>query len=123
MSYTPTESWLIDWCNKYATPVMQQCDHPESQPIVLAFMLPALAAAIDARDPADDEAAATELAELKSRLPAEMEGQRIVLNRCRVGHAWMVGANWVDHGCPWCKVAALEAKVAELRAEIERVSA
>lgn len=127
MSYTPTESWLIDWCNKYATPIMQQCDAPERAPVVLAFMLPALAAAVDQRTDACEAShaadAVRELAELKRNLPAEMEGQRIVLNRCGRGHRWLVGADWVDysgHGCPHCKIAELEA---ELAASTEQLAA
>jgi hypothetical protein len=41
------------------------------------------------------------------RLPAEMKECTILFKECEKGHGRLTATNWVDHGCPWCLIAAI----------------
>lgn len=44
-------------------------------------------------------------ARIRAQLPLGMEHCKILFRECDVGHGWLTAANWIDHGCPHCKVA------------------
>ena len=50
-----------------------------------------------------------EIAKLRARLPGGMEHCTILFKECDVGHGWLTATNWVQHGCPHCKIAKLRA--------------
>ena len=41
---------------------------------------------------------------LINQIPPEMGDRKIILRKCPVGHTELIGENWVDNGCPWCKL-------------------
>lgn len=65
----------------------------------------------------ENEEKDAEIAVLKSRLPQEMKNRRILFIECAVGHGRLMGKNWIDRGCPYCKIAALKERIRELEAE------
>jgi hypothetical protein len=48
-----------------------------------------------------------------SQLPAGMEHCTIQFKECEQGHGRLTATNWVDHGCPYCEIAALQLKAAK----------
>ncbi len=56
-----------------------------------------------------------EIAELRAQLPDEMKHCTILFKECELGHGRLTATNWIDHGCQWCKVRALEQQVAGVR--------
>jgi hypothetical protein len=63
-----------------------------------------------------EKARADEAANL---LPLEMPGCKIELKECELGHGRLTATNWIDHGCPWCRIAALEADNKRLREALD----
>lgn len=45
------------------------------------------------------------IAELEAQLPDEMQHCTIRFIECPVGHGRLTATNWVDNGCPYCKIA------------------
>ena len=58
---------------------------------------------------------------LKSLLPKEMPNRKIIFKSCCVGHGRLVGENWIDPGCPYCKLADLQKENEQLRGDDKRV--
>lgn len=56
----------------------------------------------------------------QQQLPEGMRHCTIRFIECEVGHGRLTATNWVDHGCPWCKVGA---KDHELEIERNRLAA
>jgi len=56
-----------------------------------------------------------------ARLPKEMPGCTILFKSCPLGHGRLVGANWIDTGCPWCLLAAATPR-AEERKEASKLA-
>lgn len=54
-----------------------------------------------------------------AQLPDGMKECAIILRRCSLGHAWLMAANWVGHGCPMCARRAVEAERDAARKEAE----
>ncbi len=48
---------------------------------------------------------------LEARLPDGMKHCTIQFIECPAGHGRLTAANWVRTGCPWCRIAHLEADV------------
>ena len=50
------------------------------------------------------------LAKLKDKLPEEMPNRKIFFRSCNAGHERLIGENWIDPGCPYCKAEKLTAE-------------
>ena len=50
---------------------------------------------------------------LKSLLPEEMPNRKIIFKSCPVGHGRLIGKNWIDPGCPYCKIDRLNKELKE----------
>lgn len=48
------------------------------------------------------------IAELEAQLPEGLKRCTIKFVECEVGHGRLIAKNWIDHGCPWCRIAELE---------------
>lgn len=48
------------------------------------------------------------IADLESQLPEGMKNCTFEYHLCDVGHGRIVPKNWIDHGCPWCRIVELE---------------
>lgn len=55
-----------------------------------------------------------QLAAAEARLPEGMKHCTIRFEQCAEGHGWLTATNWVVQVCPTCRLAAAEARVAEL---------
>lgn len=51
--------------------------------------------------------------DLEAQLPEGMKHCTIRFKECKLGHGWLTATNWVQHGCPTCKYADLERRLAE----------
>ena len=60
----------------------------------------------------DDECILT--AHLQAQLPEGMQDCTIIFKECEVGHGWLTAKNWKQFDCPTCRIAELEAQLAEL---------
>lgn len=49
------------------------------------------------------------LEELEAQLPEGMKHCTIEFRECEKGHGRLTATNWVDNGCPYCRVTELEA--------------
>lgn len=45
--------------------------------------------------------------QLLSQLPTDMKTCKITFTECKNGHGMLTAQNWVQHPCPWCKLAKL----------------
>ena len=59
---------------------------------------------------------------LLAQLPCGMADSTIKFLECDAGHGWLTATNWLQHGCPQCRIAKLEAENRKLRdyAEMQR---
>ncbi len=60
---------------------------------------------------------------VRSQLPDEMKDCEIRYVSCEVGHGRLAAANWIDHGCPHCKVDKQAALIEALRGQAEATRA
>jgi len=60
------------------------------------------------------------IAELESQLPESMQDCIIIFKECEVGHGWLTAKNWKQFDCPTCRIAELEAQLAETQKELLR---
>ncbi len=65
------------------------------------------------------EEAAARIAELEAQLPDGMKECTILFKECEKGHGRLIAANWIDHGCHWCRLAELEAERDKLKAALD----
>ncbi len=54
---------------------------------------------------------------LREQLPAGMKDCKIVFLECDKGHGRLSAANWIDHGCGFCREESLREQVARLERE------
>lgn len=65
----------------------------------------------------DSEHTDTEMVRrLRAQLPAEMQDCTILFKECEVGHGRLTATNWIDHGCPHCKMDRLRSALKPLAA-------
>lgn len=78
---------------------------------------------VDEWDKARREAATLQarVAELEAQLPEGMKHCTIVFKECSLGHAWLTGTNWVEHGCPTCELRKVESERDAIQAQVERL--
>lgn len=48
--------------------------------------------------------------ELESKLPEGMKHCTIRFKECEKGHGRLTADNWIDNGCPWCRIREFEAE-------------
>lgn len=52
---------------------------------------------------------------LEAQLPEDMKECTIQFKECEKGHGWLTATNWVQHGCPTCRVQELEAALLDIQ--------
>lgn len=67
------------------------------------------------------ETAERRVAELEAQLPEGMKHCTITFHECEIGHGRLSATNWIDNGCHWCTVAALQRERDEARAALSDI--
>ena len=57
---------------------------------------------------------------LRSQLPEGMKDCTILFKECELGHGRLTATNWIDHGCPHCKLNEAAAFLDGLAGYLER---
>ncbi len=53
--------------------------------------------------------------ELQAQLPSGMKHCTIQFKECEKGHGYLTATNWIDHGCPACRIKELEELIRKSR--------
>ncbi len=61
------------------------------------------------------------IAELEAQLPEGMKNCTILFKECEKGHGRLTATNWIDHGCEYCRIAELEAKIDPYRGRVSEL--